>query len=155
MVYFDQILHTKTCQHYLTTGTCNSFFAEHQFSRLLPVSENAHNSWTAWYIWSKFCILTYFNIVQSLVCKIVTSLCQELFWLLVKMLIILEPQHIFWSNFAYLYTPASNLGYLATPRTIFHGCQIVHWDPLNAKRSYPQTKLGMGYVKMHGFHGKP
>ena len=35
-----------------------------------------------------------------------------------------------------------------TPRTTFYGCQIVHWDPLNAKRRCP--KNGMGYVKMHG-----
>ena len=45
-------------------------------------------------------------------------------------------------------TTASNLGYLETDRTIFHGCQIVYWDPLNAKRSCPQNNFGMGYVKM-------
>ena len=28
------------------------------------------------------------------------------------------------------------------------------WDPQNAKRSSPKT-FGMGYVKMHGFHGNP
>ena len=50
-------------------------------------------------------------------------------------------------------TMASNLGYLETARTIFHGCQIVYWDPLNAKRSCPQNKFGMGYVKMYGFQG--
>ena len=44
------------------------------------------------------------------------------------------------------YTPASNLGYLAPPRTIFHGCQIVHWDPLDAKQRCPQKKFGLGYV---------
>ena len=43
-------------QHYLTTGMCNSHvwltrFAEHHISRAWSVSENAHNSWTAWYIW--------------------------------------------------------------------------------------------------------
>ena len=43
-------------------------------------------------------------------------------------------------------TPASNLGYLAPPRTIFHGCQIVHWDPLDAKRRCLQKKIGLGYV---------
>ena len=36
----------------------------------------------------------------------------------------------------------------------FYGCQIVHWDPLNAKRSCLQNNFGMGYVKMHGFHDK-
>ena len=41
-----------------------------------------------------------------------------------------------------------------TPRTIFDGCQIVHWEPLDAKRRCPQ-KNGMGYVKMHGFYGNP
>ena len=25
-------------------------------------------------------------------------------------------------------TPGANLTYLAPPRTIFHGCQIVHWE---------------------------
>ena len=47
--YFDHILHRNTCQHYLNTGMCNNLFdgqefAEHFFSQLLPVSENAHNS---------------------------------------------------------------------------------------------------------------
>ena len=38
------------------------------------------------------------------------------------------------------YTPGANLTYLAPPppRTIFHGCQIVHWDPRNAKNFCPQ-----------------
>ena len=27
-------------------------------------------------------------------------------------------------------------------------------DPLNTKRSFPQN-TGMGYMKMHGFHGNP
>ena len=49
-------------------------------------------------------------------------------------------------------TPGSSLGYLASPRTIFHGCQIVHWDPLNMKQSCPQNIFGFGYVKMHVFH---
>ena len=48
--------------------------------------------------------------------------------------------------------PASKLGYLASQDN-FDGCLIVDWDPLNAKRSCP--KNGMGYVKMHGFHGNP
>ena len=38
--------------------------------------------------------------------------------------------------------------------TIFHGSQIVHMDPLNAKRSCPKRNVGIGYVKMHCFHGK-
>ena len=33
--------------------------------------------------------------------------------------------------------------------------QIVHWDPLNPKLSRPQNNFGIGYVKMHGFHGIP
>ena len=53
-------------------------------------------------------------------------------------------------------TPASNLGYLAPPpRTIFHGCQIVHWDPLDGKRRCPQKNFGLGYVKLHGFYANP
>ena len=55
MEYFDQILHKNACQHYLTTSMCNRLFdgrafAGH-FSQLQSVSENAHNSWTARYIW--------------------------------------------------------------------------------------------------------
>ena len=43
--------------------------------------------------------------------------------------------------------PASNLGYLAPPpRTIFHGCQIVNWDPLDGKRRCRQKNFGLGYV---------
>ena len=52
-------------------------------------------------------------------------------------------------------TLASHLGYLAPPRTIFHECQIVHWDPLDGKRSCPQKKIGLGYVKLNGFYGNP
>ena len=55
-----------------------------------------------------------------------------------------------------IYTPASNLGYLAPPaRTIFHGCQIVHWDPLDGKRRCPQKNFGLDYVKLHGFNANP
>ena len=49
-------------------------------------------------------------------------------------------------------TPASNLGYLVSPRKIFHGCQIVHWDPLSAKQSCSQKYFGMGYVKMNFYY---
>ena len=52
-------------------------------------------------------------------------------------------------------TPTSNLGYLAPPRTIFHGCQIVYWDPLDAKRRCPQKNFGLGYEKLHGFYVNP
>ena len=38
-------------------------------------------------------------------------------------------------------TPASNLGYRAPTKDNFHGCQIVHWDPLNKKLSCPKTNL--------------
>ena len=48
-IYFDQMLHTNACQHYLTTGMFNSLsdgrgFVEHHFSRKWSVSEDAHNS---------------------------------------------------------------------------------------------------------------
>ena len=36
---------------------------------------------------------------------------------------------------------------------LLNSCKIVQWDPQNVKGSSPQKKLGMGYVKMHGFHG--
>ena len=34
-----------------------------------------------------------------------------------------------------------------------NSCQMVLWNPHNVKRSSPQKKLGMGHVKMPGFHG--
>ena len=40
-----------------------------------------------------------------------------------------------------------------TPRNLLNSCQIVQWDPQNVKQISPQKKFGMGYVKMHGFHG--
>ena len=29
-------------------------------------------------------------------------------------------------------TPVANLTYLASPKTIFHGCHIIYWGPRNA-----------------------
>ena len=52
-------------------------------------------------------------------------------------------------------TWASNLGYLALPRTISHGCQIVHWDPGMRNEGVLKKHFSMGYVKMHGFYGNP
>ena len=46
-------------------------------------------------------------------------------------------------------------------RSILHSyglsnlCQIVHWDPLNAKRSSPKNNSVWAMRKMHGFHGNP
>ena len=55
------------------------------------------------------------------------------------------------------FTPASNLGYLAPPppRTIFHGCQIVHWDPLDAKQRCPQKKIWFGPCVIAWFLWQP
>ena len=56
-----------------------------------------------------------------------------------------------------LYTPASKLGYLAPPpppRTIFHGCQIVHWDPLDAKQRCPK-KIWFGLCDIAWFLWQP
>ena len=33
-------------------------------------------------------------------------------------------------------TLGSNLTYAESPRTIFHRCQVVPWDPRNAKRMF-------------------
>ena len=44
------------------------------------LNENAHNSWTAWYILFIFCILMYFNIAKPLVCKTVMRLRRASFW---------------------------------------------------------------------------
>ena len=39
-------------------------------------------------------------------------------------------------------TPHSNFGYFAPPtEQFFHGCQIIHWDPLSAKQSCPKKIL--------------
>ena len=79
---------------------------EHHFGRSSSFSENAHNSWAAWYIWFKFCILYVFNIVQPLVCnkgdKASLSIILAGQALLVKMLITLEQHGLFGSNFLYL-----------------------------------------------------
>ena len=40
-----------------------------------------------------------------------------------------------------------------TPNGHLNSRQIVQWDPQTVKRSSPQKKFGIGYVKMHGFHG--
>ena len=84
---FDKILHTYTFQHYLSTAIL-PYISLFWWTRvcwasvenLVSASENAHNSWTLWYIHFKFCILMYFNIVQLLPCTIVTRLCRASFW---------------------------------------------------------------------------
>ena len=43
--------------------------------------------------------------------------------------------------------PGIQFKFPCTPRTLTHGCQIVHWDLLNAKQSCPQKNFGMGFVK--------
>ena len=42
--------------------------------------KKGQNSWTAWYIRIKLCMLMYFNILQRLVCKTVTRLNRATFW---------------------------------------------------------------------------
>ena len=43
MVYFDQILHTNACQHYLMTGMCNSPFGMDEcLLNIISAVENAH-----------------------------------------------------------------------------------------------------------------
>ena len=39
-------------------------FVKHHFGWSSSFTENAHNSWTPWYIHFNFCILMYFNIVR-------------------------------------------------------------------------------------------
>ena len=110
MEYFDKNFYAYTCQHYLSNVMHDSLF---WWDEALPsiswnlgsVSENAHNSWTPWYIDFKFCILMYFNIVQPLPCKMWRDFTEHHFGrraLLVKMLVTLEPCGIFASNFVYL-----------------------------------------------------
>ena len=109
MVYFDKILHTYACQHFLTTGMHSSLFYGHGFAK--------HQSGGLWSV-SKMlitlephgiirsCKLFYFNIVQTQECKMVTRLRGASFWtieVLVKIPTTLEPHGILCSNFAYLY----------------------------------------------------
>ena len=54
-----------------------------------------------------------------------------------------------------IYYPGIQFRLPCTPRTIFHGCQIVHLDPLDGKRRCPQKKIGLDYVKLHGFYADP
>ena len=56
--------------------------------------------------------------------------------------------------YAYCITTASKSGYLASPSSIFMSAKLFIGPPeCETKVSYKKT--GMGYVKMHGFHGKP
>ena len=67
LIHFDityRLPYTAINKSFLT----DDGFAERQFKNLGSASENAHNSWTLWYIHFKFCILMYFNIVQPLPC---------------------------------------------------------------------------------------
>ena len=69
-------------------------FAEHHFGRSSSFSENAHNSWTLWYNYFKFCLLMYFNIVQPLPYKTMTRLHRASFW----------PVELFYWNAPYSWT---------------------------------------------------
>ena len=53
------------------------------------------------------------------------------------------------------YTPTSNLGYIASPGQFFMGTKLFIGTPLNGKRRCPPKYFGIGYAKMHGFHGNP
>ena len=59
---------------------CKTAIRVHHFGLSRSFVEKVHNSWTAWYIlFSKFCILIHFNIIETQVhvCKSVTRLRQE------------------------------------------------------------------------------
>ena len=51
-------------------------------------------------------------------------------------------------------TPASNLGYLAPPGQFFIGAKLFIETPCMRKEVVLKN-FGIGYVKMHGFHGNP
>ena len=50
--------------------------------------------------------------------------------------------------------PCGRLDLPFIPMTISYECQIVHWEPLNAKQC-PKKLSNFGNVKLHGFNGKP
>ena len=45
------------------------------------------------------------------------------------------------------YKPRGGVKVLSILHSFLNSCQIVQWDPQNMKRSSPQKKFGMGYVK--------
>ena len=52
------------------------------------------------------------------------------------------------------YYPGIQIRSPCTPGLFYIGAKLFIGTPLYAKRSCP-TKIGMGYVNMHGFHGNP
>ena len=51
--------------------------------------------------------------------------------------------------------PASNLGYLASPPgQFFMGAKLFIGTPWMGNECVPK-KIGLGYVKLHGFYGNP
>ena len=75
------------------------------FGRSSSFSENAHNSWTAWYILFEFCILMYFEHCPATGMQNGDEASPSINLagqtLLMKMLITLELRGIFSSNFVY------------------------------------------------------
>ena len=74
--------------------------------RPLPVSDNVHNSWTIWYIYTNACqhsLTTGIRIHLFWCTWSLLSNCPACCGELVKLLITLEPYRIFGSNFAYLF----------------------------------------------------
>lgn len=78
---------------------------EHYFGRSSSFSQNADDSWAAWYIWTNFCILMHFNIARPLVNKSATRLHRALYAsraVSVKILVTVEPHDNFVSHFEFL-----------------------------------------------------
>ena len=51
-------------------------------------------------------------------------------------------------------TPASNLGYFAPPGQFFMGAKLFIGTPWMGNESFLK-KIGLSYVKLHGFYGNP
>ena len=52
------------------------------------------------------------------------------------------------------HTPASDLGYLASPRTFFMGAKLFIGTPYMGNEGVLK-EFGLVYVKLHGFYGNP
>ena len=110
-------------------------FAQHHFSRLWSVSENAHNSWTA------YCIFIIWTRPVTGLQYGGEALPSPIFAgqvIIVKMLIILEPHHIFWSNFACLYI-----------LMLSRHCYAKLW------KGFAEDKSGRSWPYAHNSMGRP
>ena len=84
MGYLGQILHTYVIQYCVATGMQNSDEGLPSIilaRRGILVKMLILNSWTAWYIFIKFCILIHLNNIETQVCKTAIRPMSRIFYL--------------------------------------------------------------------------